>query len=165
MKIETFSTTSHTSTASSARHCHASATRGARHKHCSAINHARRQHTSATRGMMRGNCSAMPGAARQPCPGQHGDTSGQDVTTVSTGKCNLNMEREFLANWIPKERSNQVKIRDQIIEFAPIALNRLLGTPHDDPQPFIDIVKKPPYGDIRHTLCGTNSAARWTRHQ
>ncbi|MCD7472484.1 hypothetical protein HAX54_013733, partial [Datura stramonium] len=79
--------------------------------------------------------------------------------------CNLNMVMEFLANWMPKERSNQVKIRGQIIEFTPIALNRLLGTPHVDPQPFFKIVKKPPYRDIRNTLCGPNSVAKWTRHQ
>ncbi|MCE3216337.1 hypothetical protein HAX54_006157, partial [Datura stramonium] len=60
---------------------------------------------------------------------------------------------------MPKERSNQVKIGDQIIDFAPISLNRLLGTPHVDPQPFINIVKIPPYRDIRHNLCGPNSIA------
>ncbi|MCD7446325.1 hypothetical protein HAX54_002188 [Datura stramonium] len=76
------------------------------------------------------------------------------------GDCNLNMVREFLENWMPKERSNQVKIRGQIIEFAPMDLNRLLGTPNVDPQPFVNIVKKPLYRDIRHTLCGPNSVAR-----
>ncbi|MCD7472357.1 hypothetical protein HAX54_013515 [Datura stramonium] len=79
--------------------------------------------------------------------------------------CNFNMVREFFTNWIPKERSNQVKIRGQIIEFAPKALNRLLGIPNIDPQPFVDMAKKPPYRNIRHTLCGPNSVARWTRHQ
>ncbi|MCD9560991.1 hypothetical protein HAX54_019858 [Datura stramonium] len=78
---------------------------------------------------------------------------------------NLNMVREFLANWMPKERSNQVKTKGKIIEFSPKALNRLLGTPNVDPQPFVDLVKKPPYRNIRHTLCGPNSIARWTRHQ
>ncbi|MCD7465602.1 hypothetical protein HAX54_001610 [Datura stramonium] len=77
------------------------------------------------------------------------------------GDCNLNMLRELLPNWMPKERSNQVKIRGQIIEFVPMASNRLLGTPHVDPQPFINIVKKPPYRDIRYTLCGPNSVARF----
>ncbi|MCD7471462.1 hypothetical protein HAX54_011915 [Datura stramonium] len=76
------------------------------------------------------------------------------------GDCNLNMVREFLENWMPRERSYQVKIRGQIIEFAPISLNRLLGTPQVDPQPFVNIVKKPPYKDTRHTMCGPNSVAR-----
>ncbi|MCD7462603.1 hypothetical protein HAX54_048890 [Datura stramonium] len=66
---------------------------------------------------------------------------------------------------MPKERSNQVKIRGQIIEFAPKALNRLLGTPNVDPQPFVDLVKKPPYRNIRHNLYGPNSVAWWTCHQ
>ncbi|MCD7467943.1 hypothetical protein HAX54_005651, partial [Datura stramonium] len=64
------------------------------------------------------------------------------------------MVRQFLANWMSNERSNQVKIRDQIIV-----------EPNVDPQPFIDMVNKPPYRNIRHTLCGPNSVARWTRHQ
>ncbi|MCE3051835.1 hypothetical protein HAX54_050936 [Datura stramonium] len=47
-----------------------------------------------------------------------------------------------------------------------MSLNRLLGTPHLDPQPFVDMVKKPPYRDIRHTLCGPNSIIWWrTLHQ
>ncbi|MCE3215100.1 hypothetical protein HAX54_000810 [Datura stramonium] len=79
--------------------------------------------------------------------------------------CNLNMVREFLANWMPKERSNQVKIRGKIIEFSPMDLNRLLGTPHVNPQPFVNMVKKTLYRDIRHTLCGPNSVAQWTLHQ
>ncbi|MCE3050208.1 hypothetical protein HAX54_046630 [Datura stramonium] len=81
------------------------------------------------------------------------------------GDCNLNMVREFLANWMPKERQNQVKIRGQIIDYAPKALNRLLGTLNVDPQPFVDMVKKPPCRNIRHTLCGPNSVAWWTHHQ
>ncbi|MCD9638283.1 hypothetical protein HAX54_022155 [Datura stramonium] len=55
------------------------------------------------------------------------------------GDCNLNMVREFLEIWIPNERSNQVKIIGQIIEFSPKALNRLLGKPIVDPQPFVDM--------------------------
>ncbi|MCD7472776.1 hypothetical protein HAX54_014138, partial [Datura stramonium] len=39
---------------------------------------------------------------------------------------------------------NKVKIRGQIINFSPIALNRLLGTPNVDSQPLVNIVKKPP---------------------
>ncbi|MCD9638895.1 hypothetical protein HAX54_023067, partial [Datura stramonium] len=81
------------------------------------------------------------------------------------GDYNLNMVRELFANWMPKERSNQVKIRGQIIEFLPKALNRLLGTPNVEPQTFVDMVKKPTYRNIRHTLCGPSSIARWTRHQ
>ncbi|MCE2055024.1 hypothetical protein HAX54_041804 [Datura stramonium] len=90
-------------------------------------------------------------------------TLGLDFMFNAPGDCNLNMVREFLANWMPKENLNQVKIRGQIIEFAPKDLNRLLGTPNVDPQPFVDMVKKPPYRNIRNTLCGPNFVARWTR--
>ncbi|MCD9646597.1 hypothetical protein HAX54_036578 [Datura stramonium] len=92
-------------------------------------------------------------------------TLGLGFVFDAPGDCNLNMVKEFLASWMPKERSNQVKIRGQIIEFASMALNRLLGTPNVNPQPFFVMVKKPPYRNIRHTLCGPNSVARWTRHQ
>ncbi|MCD7458900.1 hypothetical protein HAX54_039572 [Datura stramonium] len=87
-------------------------------------------------------------------------TLGLGFVFDARGDCNLNMVREFFANWMPKERSNQVKIRGQIIAFVPISLNRLLGTPHVDPQPFVNIVKKPPYRDIKHTPRGPNSVAR-----
>ncbi|MCD9641697.1 hypothetical protein HAX54_028085 [Datura stramonium] len=92
-------------------------------------------------------------------------TLGLGFVFDTPGDFNFNMVREFLANWMPKERSNQVKIRGQIIEFAPMALNRLLGTPNVDPQPFVDMVKKPPYRNNRHTLCCPNSVAQWTHHQ
>ncbi|MCD9639224.1 hypothetical protein HAX54_023606 [Datura stramonium] len=88
-----------------------------------------------------------------------------DFVFDAPGDCNLNMVMAFLANLEPKERTNQVKIRGQIINFSPISLNRLLGTPNVDPQPFVNIVKEPPYKYIRHTLCGPNSVARWSRHQ
>ncbi|MCD7471707.1 hypothetical protein HAX54_012329 [Datura stramonium] len=92
-------------------------------------------------------------------------TLGLGFVFDASSDCNLNMVREFLANRMPKERSNQVKVGGQIIEFAPMALNRLLGTSHIDTQPFVNMVKKPSYRDIRNTLCVPNSVARWTRHQ
>ncbi|MCD7458389.1 hypothetical protein HAX54_038077 [Datura stramonium] len=78
--------------------------------------------------------------------------------------------RRYGLHWVtekkePRDRSNQVKIRGQIINFAPTILNKILDTPNVDPQPLVDIVKKPPYRDIIHTLCGPNSVARWIRHQ
>ncbi|MCD9638893.1 hypothetical protein HAX54_023065 [Datura stramonium] len=92
-------------------------------------------------------------------------TLGLGFMFNAPGDCNLNMVRKLLANLIPKERSNKVKIRGQIILFAPKALNRVLGTPNVDPQPFVYMVKKPLYRNIRHILCGPNSVARWARHQ
>ncbi|MCD9639742.1 hypothetical protein HAX54_024463, partial [Datura stramonium] len=92
-------------------------------------------------------------------------TLGLGFVFDAPGDCNLNIVREFLANWMRKERSNHVKLGGEIINFAPISLNRFHGTPHVDPQPFIIIVMKHRYRDIRHTLCGPNSVSRWTRHQ
>ncbi|MCD7468997.1 hypothetical protein HAX54_007571 [Datura stramonium] len=91
-------------------------------------------------------------------------TLGLGFVFDALNDCNLNMVREFPPNWMPKERSNQIKIRGQIIDL-PVALNILLRTPHVDPQPFVNIVKKPSYKDIRHFLCVPNSVSRWTRHQ
>ncbi|MCD9559669.1 hypothetical protein HAX54_017808 [Datura stramonium] len=49
--------------------------------------------------------------------------------------------------------------------LMPRCRARLLGTTHVDPQPFVNIVKKTPYRDIRHTLFVSNSVARWTLHK
>ncbi|MCD9560861.1 hypothetical protein HAX54_019680 [Datura stramonium] len=68
-------------------------------------------------------------------------TLSLDFVFDAPGDCNLNMVRELLANWMPKERSNQVKVRCQIFVFAPMTLNRLLGTPNVDPQPFVDMLR------------------------
>ncbi|MCD7459727.1 hypothetical protein HAX54_041782 [Datura stramonium] len=144
---------------------------------------ARRRHNAARPGAMRRRGTTMNGVTRredeaviltsqQTCATIAAMRINDRLLTLGLGfvfdapsECNLNMVREFFAYWMPKESSNQVKIRGQIIEFAPIALNRLLGTPHVDPQNFIDMVKKPPYRDIRHTLCDPNSLSRWTCHQ
>ncbi|MCD7455268.1 hypothetical protein HAX54_027613 [Datura stramonium] len=61
----------------------------------------------------------------------------------------FNNPREFLANWDPKERMNQVKNNGQIVNFIPVTLNRFLGMPSIDPQPFKDLILRPPYSDIR----------------
>ncbi|MCE2055350.1 hypothetical protein HAX54_042444, partial [Datura stramonium] len=80
-----------------------------------------------------------------------------DFVFNDPGECNLNMVREFLANWKPKKRSNQVNIRGQLLKFTASTLNQFLGTPHMDPQPMRDLLLKPPYREIRHTLSGPNS--------
>ncbi|MCE3049472.1 hypothetical protein HAX54_044935 [Datura stramonium] len=92
-------------------------------------------------------------------------TLGLGFVFDAAGDCILNMVRELLASWEPKERTNQVKIRGKIINFSPIALNRLLGTPKVDPQPFVNIVKKLTSRDTRQTLCDPNSVAGSTDHQ
>ncbi|MCD7454126.1 hypothetical protein HAX54_023544 [Datura stramonium] len=75
------------------------------------------------------------------------------------------MVREFLAHLDTKERTNQVKIRGKIVNFTPAALNRLLGTPSIDPQGIKDLIFRPPYREIRHTLSGPNSVVTWAYNQ
>ncbi|MCE0482256.1 hypothetical protein HAX54_040838, partial [Datura stramonium] len=71
------------------------------------------------------------------------------------------MVREFLANSESKERTNQVKIRGKIVNFMPTTLNRLLGTPSIDSQPMKELLLRPLYREIKHSLSGPNSG--WNR--
>ncbi|KAG5628133.1 hypothetical protein H5410_013351 [Solanum commersonii] len=48
--------------------------------------------------------------------------------------------------------------------FMDQALNEYLGTPNYDNADFLAMIERTPYRDIRHTLCGVNSVARWDRH-
>ncbi|KAH0650410.1 hypothetical protein KY284_030322 [Solanum tuberosum] len=47
--------------------------------------------------------------------------------------------------------------------FMDQALNEFLGTPNCDNADFLVMTERPPYRNIRHTLCGVNSVARWDR--
>ncbi|MCD7458299.1 hypothetical protein HAX54_037827 [Datura stramonium] len=58
-----------------------------------------------------------------------------------------------------KERSNQVNIRKEMVNFSPDVLNRLVGSPSIDPKPFKDLILRNPHRAIRHTLSGLNSVA------
>ncbi|KAH0761200.1 hypothetical protein KY290_017273 [Solanum tuberosum] len=53
--------------------------------------------------------------------------------------------------------------RGKDVKFLARILNELLGTPNCDPDEFNNLKDKPPYRDIRHTLCGVDSTARWDR--
>ncbi|MCD7468186.1 hypothetical protein HAX54_006148 [Datura stramonium] len=121
---------------------------------------ARCRPPSATAGAKKTFSSTMQRVAHQGIL-----TPGLGFMFKASGDCYLNMVREFLADCIPKERSNQVKIRGEIIEFAPKALNRVHGIPNVHPQPFVDMVKKPLYRNTRQILCGRNSVAPWARYQ
>ncbi|KAG5576880.1 hypothetical protein H5410_057014 [Solanum commersonii] len=56
-----------------------------------------------------------------------------------------------------------VHVRGKDVKFSTQILNELLGTPNCDPDEFNNLKDKPPYRDIRHTLCGVDSTARWER--
>ncbi|KAH0748141.1 hypothetical protein KY290_027373 [Solanum tuberosum] len=59
-----------------------------------------------------------------------------------------------------KEKRN---IWGKDVKFSACILNELLGIPNCDPDVFNDLKDKPSYRDIRHTLCGVDSNARWER--
>ncbi|KAH0655825.1 hypothetical protein KY285_030707 [Solanum tuberosum] len=58
---------------------------------------------------------------------------------------------------------HELDFRGKDVKFSARILNELLGTPNCDPGEFNNLKDKPPYMDIRHTLCGVDSTARWER--
>ncbi|KAG5572506.1 hypothetical protein H5410_062272 [Solanum commersonii] len=79
----------------------------------------------------------------------------------NSGDCNLTLVREFYANWLTETKYNIVPVRGKDVKFSAQILNELLGTPNCDPDEFNTLKDKPPYRDIRHTLCGVDSPVRW----
>ncbi|KAG5580086.1 hypothetical protein H5410_050713 [Solanum commersonii] len=77
------------------------------------------------------------------------------------GDCNLTLVREFYANWITETKYITVLVRGKDVKFSARILNESLGTPNCDPDVFNDLKDKPPYRDVRHTLCGVDLNARW----
>ncbi|MCD7462704.1 hypothetical protein HAX54_049138 [Datura stramonium] len=110
----------------------------------------------------KGLSSAQPGKMHKAwCRMGQCEAQGEGVQQEphhAGGEFNLNMAREFLANWDPKERSNQVKV-------LPAVLNRLLGSPTINPYLFKNLILRSPYREIRHTLSGPNSIAQWAHNQ
>ncbi|KAF3631413.1 hypothetical protein FXO37_27975 [Capsicum annuum] len=81
------------------------------------------------------------------------------------GECNLDLTREFYANWSPRTTGNEVKIRGQVLQLNADFFNSFLGTPSMDPSPLKELYNRPFYRAIRHTLCGSRSMTQWTRHK
>ncbi|KAH0679034.1 hypothetical protein KY284_020119 [Solanum tuberosum] len=79
------------------------------------------------------------------------------------GDCNLTLVREFYANWLTETKYKTMLVRGKDVRFSARILNELLGTPNCDPDEFNGLKDKPPYRDIRLTLCGVDSTARWER--
>ncbi|KAH0767859.1 hypothetical protein KY285_003730 [Solanum tuberosum] len=89
---------------------------------------------------------------------------GLQYVLVDQGECNLILVHEFYANWnTHRVELNQGLIRDSRVRFTVEALNEFLGTPNCDNSEFLAMIERLPYHDIRHTLCGVNSVARWDR--
>uniref|UniRef100_M1E0W6 Putative plant transposon protein domain-containing protein n=1 Tax=Solanum tuberosum TaxID=4113 RepID=M1E0W6_SOLTU len=79
------------------------------------------------------------------------------------GDCNLSLVRDFYANWLMETMYKTVPIRGRDVKFSARLLNELLGTPNCDADDFNRLKEKPPYRDIRHTLCRVVSIARCGR--
>ncbi|KAH0645580.1 hypothetical protein KY284_033464 [Solanum tuberosum] len=69
------------------------------------------------------------------------------------------MGNEFV-NELTETKYKTVSVRGKDVRFSARILNELLGTPNCDPDEFNGLKDKPPYRDIRHTLCGVESTAR-----
>ena len=48
------------------------------------------------------------------------------------GECNLDLTRDFYANWSPRTTGNEVKIRGQVLQLNADFFNSFLGTPSMD---------------------------------
>ncbi|KAG5572090.1 hypothetical protein H5410_061856 [Solanum commersonii] len=79
---------------------------------------------------------------------------------MDQGECNLSLVHEFYANWNTHcVEINKGFIRDSWVRFSVEALNEFLGTPNCNNADFLAMTERPPYRDIKHTLCGVNSVA------
>ncbi|KAH0761708.1 hypothetical protein KY290_017781 [Solanum tuberosum] len=80
-----------------------------------------------------------------------------------SGDYSLSLVREFYANWLTETKYKIVPIRGKDVKFNGTILNEFLGTPIFYSNDFNTLKDKPPYRDIRHTLSGVESMARWER--
>ncbi|KAH0730166.1 hypothetical protein KY289_001354 [Solanum tuberosum] len=106
------------------------------------------------------------GRLRQEFPHIHAQVHalGLQYVFVNQSEFNLSLVREFYANWnTHRVELNQGLIRDSRVRFPVEALNEFLGTPNCDNSEFLAMIERPPYRNVRHTLCGVNSIARWDR--
>ncbi|MCD7467713.1 hypothetical protein HAX54_005313 [Datura stramonium] len=80
-------------------------------------------------------------------------------------ECNLiTFVRKFYANWNTScGGSTKIKVGGQVAWFTIRSFNPFLGTSVVDIEMYFMILEKPPYRDIRHTLHGEHSDARWAR--
>ncbi|KAH0652424.1 hypothetical protein KY289_030102 [Solanum tuberosum] len=89
---------------------------------------------------------------------------GLQYVFMDQGECNLSLVHEFYANWNTRRvEINKRFIKDSWVRFSVDALNEFLGTPNCDTADLLAMIERPPYRDIRHTLCGANFVARWDR--
>ncbi|KAG5576664.1 hypothetical protein H5410_056798, partial [Solanum commersonii] len=103
------------------------------------------------------------GRLQQEFPNIHAQINalGLPYVFMNQGECNLSLVHEFYVNWNTRRvEINKGFIQDSWVRFSMEALNEFLGTPNCDTIDFLAMIERPPYRDIRHTLCGVNSIVR-----
>ncbi|KAG5581078.1 hypothetical protein H5410_051705 [Solanum commersonii] len=83
---------------------------------------------------------------------------------VAGSKRSRKSEASGFGNREPVQKfGKKVVERGKDVKFNATILNEFLATPNCDSDDFNTLKNKPPYRDIRHTLCGVESTARWER--
>ncbi|KAG5585445.1 hypothetical protein H5410_045879 [Solanum commersonii] len=78
----------------------------------------------------------------------------EDFPHIHTRACDLGIHYTFV---------DQGLIRNNRVRFTLEVLNEFLGSPICDNSEYIAMIERPPYRDMRHTLFGVTSMARWDR--
>lgn len=76
--------------------------------------------------------------------------------------CKLYMVCDFLSNWFPNKRENDVKVCGKNLHFDVMSLNTFLGTPNVNHIGLWVLFSPPPDHVIRHTLYNSSSMEKWT---
>lgn len=78
---------------------------------------------------------------------------------------NLSMVKEFYANFQSDIYTYFVQVQGVEDNLSLLAINQILGTTEVTSAILTGINIWSPYRDMRHTLAGTYSTARWTCHE
>lgn len=79
---------------------------------------------------------------------------------------NVNMVKEFYANWKLEANSDavyEVEVRGKMIPYSSRVINQIMGFTEHLYKLLLRLLHRPPYPDTRCQLCGTGSLATWTR--
>ncbi|OIT36741.1 hypothetical protein A4A49_58491 [Nicotiana attenuata] len=79
---------------------------------------------------------------------------------------NVNLVKEFYANWQPEailDAVYEVQVRGKVIPFSSRVINRIVGFTEHSHKLFQRFLRRPDYPAIRRLLCGADSSAAQTR--
>ncbi|OIT03467.1 hypothetical protein A4A49_08849 [Nicotiana attenuata] len=79
---------------------------------------------------------------------------------------NVNLVKEFYANWQPEASLDavyEVQVRGKVIPFSSRVINRIMGFTEHSHKLFQRFLRRPDYPAICCLLCGADSSAAWTR--